>query len=350
MNDAAFQRYFGHSTDLICLVGADGRFQDLNPAFTRMLGQPKSELLPHALVDFVHPEDRAETLAKLSLTADQDTGVDLRNRCRDSDESWLWLEWNMMSVTSGTLCVGHDITKYTRIEEELKTAQEELLRAEKLAVLGQLAGSVAHEMRNPLGVIGNSVYYLTEAETNLANDSRECLQDIRREVATANRIVGELLDFARSPTSEPEVVGCPELIEDAIAMLELPADINVNKDTCDSCVVEADRGQLSRVLRNLMLNAIQAMDGKGTLTVSCRSEGERVVFSVADTGPGIPKEERKKIFEPLVSTKARGIGLGLPLSRQYAELNGGTLSVDSAHGQGAVFLLSLPLRQSEPNP
>lgn len=210
-------------------------------------------------------------------------------------------------------------------------------------MLGQLSGSVAHELRNPLGVISNCVYFLTNAQDGMNDDARECLEDIGREVNTANRIVGELLDFARPPKLDLQGTTARTLIEEALGMIEMPAGIDLCVAVDETCSLTTDCGQMVRVLRNLMLNAVQAMNGEGGLNISCQVDGEVILFAIADTGPGIAAEERETLFEPLVSSKARGIGLGLPLSRRYAELNGGSLDVDSAHGQGAVFRLTLPV-------
>ena len=156
----------------------------------------------------------------------------------------------------------------TDLDRQLDEAQEELVRKEKLAILGQLAGSVAHEIRNPLGAIGNSVYYLTHAEQDLAEDSRDSLRDIEREVAAANRIVGELLDYARPPELEPVETSCASLVDEAIRMLEVPETVVLERNVSHAGTVAVDAGQLTRVLRNLMLNAIQAMNGNGTLRLS----------------------------------------------------------------------------------
>lgn len=152
-----------------------------------------------------------------------------------------------------------------------------------------------------------------------------------------------MLDYARQPDMELESISCCSLFDEAFALLEIPDTVNVRRDLEEPCGLQVDRGQMVRVLRNLLLNAVQAMNEKGDLFVECREDGNEAVFSVRDTGPGISREDQAQLFEPLVSTKSRGVGLGLPLSRRYAELNGGRLDVDSCPGEGATFRLTLPL-------
>jgi signal transduction histidine kinase len=225
----------------------------------------------------------------------------------------------------------------------LEDAQDELVRKERLAILGQLAGGVAHELRNPLGVIKNSVYYLRMV---LPHDERSAkhLRLLEREVATANRIVTDLLDFARvrPPTRVPTDLGA--VAREVLEQTSLPADIAVElRRTGTEPTVAVDPEQIVQVLRNLVINAAQAMPDGGTLTVETVVSGGRAQIVVADTGVGIPREHVEKIFQPLFSTKAKGIGLGLAVAKNLAEANGGTIAVESEPGRGSRFVLGFPL-------
>lgn len=240
-----------------------------------------------------------------------------------------------------------------RVEQrtrELRDAQEQLVRREKLAALGQLSGGVAHEIRNPLGVIRNSVYFMRMNVDQLDEDMAECVTDIEREVETANRIVSELLDFTRDPPAQKERFAVGKAIDTALRSARVPPQVAVERmGATESLYVQADQGQIERVLTNLIRNAWQAMDGAGQLTIVCRlHEGgggdgaDNVQIDIQDTGPGIPSEQLSRIFEPLYTTRAKGIGLGLAVSRRYAERNGGELIVDSRVGSGTTFTLTLP--------
>ncbi len=333
MTESDFERFFLLSSELLCIAGLDGIIRRVNPALSEHLDREAAELPGLSFVDLVHPGDRHHVAGCLGLLSDGDGAVDFRCRHLCRDGSICWLEWQITAGGGAIHAAGRDVTD--------NVGQAE--RRQRLEILGQLAGSVAHELRNPLGAIANSVYYLRNANADLEPDSRECLVDIDRAVATSNRIVGELLDYARPPELEKEHVTCCSLFDEAIALLEMPATVTVQRDLEEPCGLRVDRGQMVRVLRNLLLNAVQAMNGQGPIIVTCREIGNEAVFSVRDTGPGIAEEDQEKLFEPLVSSKSQGVGLGLPLSRRYAELNGGRLEVDSRPGEGATFRLALPL-------
>lgn len=235
-------------------------------------------------------------------------------------------------------------TKAEAAVAALNDAQDQLVRREKLAVLGQLAGSVGHELRNPLGVMSNAVYYLEMVQPGAPADVREYHGILRTQVALAERIVADLLDFSRIRPPQRETVAVGRLLDEQLARVPLPPDVRLERErTDDAAPVRVDPVQIGQVLYNLILNAVQAMDGGGgVLTVAARRAGRRVHLEVADTGPGIPAGFEEKIFEALYTTKARGIGLGLAVSRELAEYNEGQLTVTSRPGAGATFRLSLP--------
>jgi signal transduction histidine kinase len=229
----------------------------------------------------------------------------------------------------------------------LGAAQEELVRKERLALLGQLAGSVSHELRNPLGVMKNVVYYLN---MTLPNEGRvrKHLQILDREVATANRIVSGLLDYARVRPSQPAPTDLNSLVTESLQRASVPQSVTVVANLArDLAPVAVDREQIGLVLGNLIGNAVQAMPEGGTLTVETAADGDGTRVSVADTGVGIAPEHVAKIFEPLFTTKPRGIGLGLSVVKSLAEANGGRVSVESAPGQGSRFVLHMGLAKAD---
>lgn len=228
--------------------------------------------------------------------------------------------------------------------QQLRDAQEELVRKEKLALIGQLAGSVGHELRNPLGVMTNAVHYLGLVLTDAPPTVAEYLGILRTQIGLAERIVGDLLDSARVKPPQREPVAVHPLLVEQLDRASVPDDIQVALDIAPdlphACV---DRVQIGQVLLNLVTNALQAMAGGGTLTLRAHPDGpERVRVEVIDTGGGIAPEHLEKIFEPLFTTKARGIGLGLSVARTLVDVNGGELTVASRPGAGATFTLLLP--------
>jgi signal transduction histidine kinase len=221
--------------------------------------------------------------------------------------------------------------------QALREAQEELIRKEKLATLGQLAGGVGHELRNPLGVIKNSVYYLNMI---LPQDEkiRKHLGILDREVANSNRIVTELLDFARVKAPVRQAASLNTIVQEALERLSRSESVTLQLELNEAMpTVLVDAHQVGQIVMNFLQNAVQAMPDGGRLTVSTREDRESVLAAVEDTGPGIPPENLAKVFLPLFTTKAKGIGLGLALARDLAEANGGRITVESTVGQGSRF-------------
>ncbi len=246
-------------------------------------------------------------------------------------------------VVQSTDELGELAACFNQMVVDLKEAQDQLGRRERLVVLGQLAGSVAHEIRNPLGVMKNSIYFLRLTQKLKDQKAMQHLGLIEDEIIQANRILTELLDYARDPTCQVEPLILQEAFYRALAEVEVPESVNVEHELEDEPLnVMGDSGQITRVLANFLRNAVQAMPDGGVLSMVCRRDGIDMIAEVGDTGAGIADAEIDKIFEPLYTGKAKGIGLGLPLSLRYAKLNGGRIECESVVGEGSVFRLLLP--------
>lgn len=232
----------------------------------------------------------------------------------------------------------------------LEEAQAALVRAEKLATLGQLASGVGHELRNPLAVMTNALFYLEMVLEDQPEEVREYLGILRHEIGLSEKIVGDLLDFARVKPPQRQAVDLAALVEEQVHRLGRSPGVEVDLQLDASLpAVRADRVQIGQIVFNLLVNATQAMGSAGgTLTLSGHANGHgSVVLVVSDQGPGVPTELRERIFEPLFTTKARGIGLGLAVSRRLAEVNEGELRLADA-ASGAAFALELPAAERPP--
>ena len=227
---------------------------------------------------------------------------------------------------------------------QLRDTQDELVRKEKLATIGQLASSVGHELRNPLGVMANAVYILERTIDTTSPRAQQYLQLLNTQIKLSERIVSDLLDSARSKSPQRRDVEVRSLITEQLSRVALPSNLHVEvavDETLPSVHVDPD--QIGQIMVNLLTNATQAMDNQpGVLSIKARNGDGRVHIDVRDTGPGVPPNLVEKIFEPLYTTKARGIGLGLSVSRSLATANRGTLTVVNHPGGGAVFTLALP--------
>ena len=232
---------------------------------------------------------------------------------------------------------------------ELRSAQESLARREKLALIGHLASGVGHEIRNPLGVMANAVYYLETVQADASPQVLQYLGILRQQIQLCAKIVNDLLDLSRATPVNRERVGVDRLLNEVDVRLQrtetrgaFVADIPP-----DLPAVVVDPVHAGQVLDNLLSNALQAMNGSpGTVRVRARATGDGFVHvEVSDSGPGISQEHFSKVFEPLFTTKARGIGLGLALSKSLAQANGGDLTLVSAPNQSATFAFILPVAE-----
>jgi PAS domain S-box-containing protein len=229
---------------------------------------------------------------------------------------------------------------------ELREAQEQLVRQEKLAVLGQLAGGVGHELRNPLGVLTNAAYFLKMTLTETDETIQTYLDMISSQVRKAEKIVSDLLDFARLETAEKQETPLPRLVTQVLAEQSPPEQVEVSTQMAsDLPLVFVDSQQIEQVLTNLVINAYQAMADGGRLTISATTGDDQVALSITDTGHGISEENMTKLFEPLFTTRPKGIGLGLAVSKNLVEANGGRIEVESEEGEGSTFTIILPVRE-----
>ncbi len=233
--------------------------------------------------------------------------------------------------------------------KELMKTQGELVRHEKLVVLGQLAGGMSHELRNPLGAIKNAAYFLSMVLEEPELEVKETLDILEREVATSERIISSLLDFARPKSLTRRKVDINEILEGVLSGADMPENIEMVSQLDETLpVILADPDQLNQVFGNLILNAIQAMLEGGQLVIKSEiSSPEWVSVSFIDGGVGISEENLNKLFEPLFTTKARGIGLGLAVVKTIVEGHGGTIEVESEVGKGSTFTVRLPVGLTE---
>lgn len=241
---------------------------------------------------------------------------------------------------------------------ELRDAQEQLVRQERLALMGQLAGSIGHELRNPLGVILNAVYFLKMvAQKDTSDKVKEYLTIIENEARTSDKIVTDLLDFTRLKSIDRETVSVSDLISETLERFPVPPSVEVVLEIPpDLPKIYVDSQHMIQILRNLTVNASQAMASKiiaglttgvsttGKLTLSANVHDEMVRLNIQDTGVGIPPENLPKLFEPLFTTKIKGIGLGLAVSKKLIEANGGRIEVRSEAGVGSTFTIWMPVK------
>jgi signal transduction histidine kinase len=230
--------------------------------------------------------------------------------------------------------------------EAIEAARARLLQSEKLAALGQLSATIAHEVRNPLAVIRSAAQSLAESVAESDAEGQRACRFITAEIDRLTSVVGSLLAFARPLRLEPRSVKVDELFDGAL-LLAGPdlarQQVRVARGTAAAALrVRADVDLLRQVLVGLLANAVEAVGRDGEVTLDARPLGDAVEIEVADSGPGVPRELQVRIFEPFFTTRARGTGLGLPIARQIVEAHGGRLDVGDRRGGGARFTVRLP--------
>jgi PAS domain S-box-containing protein len=251
---------------------------------------------------------------------------------------------------------GRDVTKEIAVEvelarrvdertAELKAAQSELVRKERLSALGQLTATMAHELRNPLSAIRNSLFAAKETAASKGVDLERPISRVERSVARCDRIINDLLDYTRVKELHLTELAPDPWVEEVLNEQHLSAGIEMERHLDADCMIAVDPERVRRVLINLIDNAAQAMtenaqQRKITVTTALVDD-DHFEFAITDTGAGIAPENLSRVFEPLFSTKSFGTGLGLPMVKQIVEQHGGTISITSEVGKGTKVSVRL---------
>jgi len=248
---------------------------------------------------------------------------------------------------------------------ELEAVQDRLIRAERLATIGQLGASVGHELRHPLSVISNSVYYLNMKLEDADEKLKKHLKIMEREIAVTNKIISDLLSFARGVKPTLRRTQVNNIIQNALSRTTVPEKVMVVTELGEGLPpLMADPTQIEQVFINMISNSVQAMSNEeeGKLEITTRVEDGFVVTEFKDTGCGISEGNMQRLFEPFFTTKTKGIGLGLAVSKRIVEAHGGSIELESPStgpragsvevmgemGRGAAFRVKLPILISWP--
>lgn len=234
---------------------------------------------------------------------------------------------------------------------ELVETHKRLVAQERIAALGRAAAQVAHEVKNPLAGLLLYAHHLKNKATNFSESETYLVDKIVDTINHLNSRVEQILGFARPVSLEVRPENINDIINDVLELLRPQLAANKVEPRVSlgdaTAYVVVDQASLRGALMNLILNAIEAMPSGGTLTIAAEQAGDTLRFEITDTGPGISEEEAKKIFEPFYTTKAQGLGLGMPYAKKIIEQHGGTISFNSRRGEGATISISLPAAQQE---
>jgi len=339
----------------------------VNPRMMQMLGYEKNEMIGKNIFEFLRQEDvnpAKHELAKYPGGVHQNFEYEFTRK----DGSRIYTSIASSKITDdqgnyvGNLALVADITlrkhmadelaKYSKDLEELvdqrtkqlAEAQAQLVKSERLAAIGELAGMVGHDLRNPLSGIKNATYFLENKSSLISETQRmDMLVVINRCIDHSNKIINDLLDYSREIHLDLKESQPSKLIFDALAMANVPERVKIVSNLPEEQHLKVDPDKIERVFINLMKNAVDAMPNGGIITIDSVEASGNLKISIADTGTGIPEDLFPKLFSPLVTTKAQGMGFGLAICKRIIEAHGGTITVTSAKGKGATFTLSLPI-------
>ncbi len=229
--------------------------------------------------------------------------------------------------------------------EQLHQTQAKLVSSERLAAIGELAGMVGHDLRNPLAGIKNAAYFMERKGMTISEvQSKEMLGMITKGINHADKIISDLLEYSREMHFDLIKYSTRTLVNEALKTIQIPDRINIVNHIEEESWIWVDPGRMMRVFVNLAKNAIDAMPEKGTLDISSCQTNDTMKIDFTDTGKGIPEETLSKLFTPLVTTKAQGMGFGLAICKRIVEAHGGTIAVKTELNKGTTFTLKLPLK------
>lgn len=364
------ERYFTSSLDLLCIANTDGHFIRLNPEWEKLLGYSLADLEGRKFIDLVHPDDRDNTLAAIAKLDEQREVLSFENRYLCQNGEWRWIEWRSRPQGKMIYAAARDITARKQAEEERINLEERLNRAEKMEALGLLAGGVAHDLNNVIGIMVGYAELIAD-EVDNSSPLRKDLLSIVDAGNRASAIVQDLLTLARRGVTGRKALNVNRLILDFVHSPDwekmhthhpsVQLKTHLENDLLN---ISASPVHLQKTLYNLVSNASEAMPEGGLIEIKTTNqyldkavhgydqirEGDYVVLSVSDTGEGISDEDLKHIFEPFYTKKIMGrsgTGLGLAVVWGTVKDHSGYIDVQSIKGQGSIFTIYIPVTRED---
>jgi PAS domain S-box-containing protein len=235
-----------------------------------------------------------------------------------------------------------------KVEErtkQLKEMQQQLLKSERLAAIGELAAMIGHDLRNPLTGIAGATYYLkTKWGSKIDKKSKEMLRIIEKDIENSNKIINDLLEYSKDVKLDLNWTNPRLIMKEALSAVKIPKKVRVANLTRDQPKMSVDTDKMKRVFINIIKNAVDAMPNGGKLTIESRESNGDLEIVFSDTGAGMSEKTLKSLYRPLFTTKARGMGFGLPICRRFVEAHGGKIQATSTIGKGSTFTVMFPIR------
>ncbi|HKZ94715.1 MAG TPA: PAS domain S-box protein [Candidatus Bathyarchaeia archaeon] len=342
-----YRAIFEGSTEGIVVADPKtARFVFVNPRICKLTGYDEKELLKRGVAD-IHPKKDLPYVMQEFKKATEGKiapSMDIPVLRKDGSVIYCNIGGAHLKIGKQDLLVGffRDITEHKRMEQQL-------LMSERLAVIGELATMVGHDLRNPLQSIENATYYLkNEYELKhsypVGSKTKEMLQVIGDSINYADKILRDLQDFSSVRKLTLKKTDINTIVKEALTQVRASGNVELRTELSLLPEIEVDEDQMKRVFLNFITNGMQAMENGGKLTIATKKTADFIEVSFRDTGIGIPKENMDKIFKPLFTTKAKGMGMGLAICKKFVESHAGSIDVESQVGKGTTFTVKLPVQ------
>jgi PAS domain S-box-containing protein len=365
-SDQRYHALFNEAPSGVLVVDPEtATFVEFNDTAHLQLAYSREEFSKLTIHDIEAKESSEEIRLRLAEMVKKGGGeFETSQRTRDGDIKNILVTTRTIELAGKTFlyAIFHDITEIKKLQselskysqrledlvkqqtEQLKATQAKLVKSERLAAIGELAGMVGHDLRNPLTGIKNAVYFLKKKGKAIPeSQADEMLETIDTCVNYSNKIVNDLLDYSRVINLDVKECSLKNLVTESLAMVNFPEKVEIVNHIMDENTVKVDQDKMKRVFTNLIKNGIEAMPNVGKLTIDSKETNGHLEISFADTGVGISDEILPKLFTPLFTTKAQGMGFGLAICKRITEAHGGTITVKTANGVGTTFIVTLPI-------
>jgi PAS domain S-box-containing protein len=336
---------FSASPDAITVTDLNGNIIECNEQTLRMHEYTsKQELIGQSFLKLIVERDHEKAVENLKKTLEQGQMKNTEYVLTTKSGR----EFPAELSSSIVMDASHNPLRIVTITEDIterKSMERQLFRSERLAAIGELAGMVGHDLRNPLTGIAGATYYLkTKYGSELDERAKEMLSIIRKDIEYSNKIINDLLEYSKEARLELMATNPHAIVRDAITLARIPRKIRLIDFTRDEPRITVDVDKLKRAFVNMIKNAVDAMPRGGTLTITNEigSDG-KVKFMFKDTGVGMTKQVASKVFTPLFTTKAKGMGFGLAICKRNVEAHGGSITVKSRLGKGTTFTVTIPV-------
>ena len=339
----------GTSPDAITAADLNGIIIECNEKACKLHNYSQDELIGKNGFQLIANKDRQRAMESIKIVLEQGLIENVEYTLVRKDGSEFPAELSASAIRSATgdpigfVAIVRDITDH-------KIMERRLFNSERLAAIGELAAMIGHDLRNPLtGIVGATYYLKTKYGSKMDAKGKEMLKIIEGDIEHSNKIINDLLEYSGEIKLQLSDTNPKEMLAKALLLIKLPRNIQIINKTQNKPRMKADIEKMRRVFINIIKNAIDAMPKGGTLTIWSAEVKEGVSFSFADTGEGMSKKVLNKLWTPLFTTKAKGMGFGLPISKRIVEAHGGKIFVESIPKKGSTFTIVIPIEPEKRN-